>query len=107
MTEENLDEGLVEYIHSATLLQRQLTFKEPKEGDKIVYAPGSYDYVNPGHVKFLKKASTLGDYLIVGLHRDEVKYISVKNRQSGGRKDKGAPFSTVINGYSQFHLLKA
>lgn len=46
--------------------------REPKESDKIVYIDGSYDMLHIGHIETLKKARELGDYLIVGLHDDEV-----------------------------------
>jgi len=45
--------------------------REPKDGDKIVYIDGSYDMLHIGHIETLRKASELGDYLIVGLHDDE------------------------------------
>jgi len=31
-----------------------MDLKDAKSGDKIVYAPGSFDLLNPGHVKFLE-----------------------------------------------------
>ncbi|KAJ1522227.1 hypothetical protein ONE63_002535 [Megalurothrips usitatus] len=46
--------------------------KEPKPGDKIVYAAGAFDIFHVGHLDFLEQASKLGDFLIVGLHTDTV-----------------------------------
>lgn len=46
--------------------------REPKETDRIVYIDGSYDMLHIGHIETLRKARELGDYLIVGLHDDEV-----------------------------------
>ncbi len=40
--------------------------KRKKQG-QIVYVSGSFDMINPGHVKFLKKAYEMGDYLIIGV----------------------------------------
>ena len=37
-----------------------------------VYADLVADFFHSGHVEFFKKARTLGDYLIVGIHSDEV-----------------------------------
>ncbi|CAL8100481.1 unnamed protein product [Orchesella dallaii] len=46
--------------------------KEPPAGAKIIYTAGSFDVFHPGHLQFLKAARALGDYLIVGLHPDNV-----------------------------------
>ena len=37
-----------------------------------VYADMVADLFHYGHVEFLKKARELGDYLIVGIHADEI-----------------------------------
>ncbi|KAK2188909.1 hypothetical protein NP493_120g04046 [Ridgeia piscesae] len=46
--------------------------REPNPGDKIVYVAGAFDLFHVGHLDFLEKASKEGDYLIVGLHTDQV-----------------------------------
>lgn len=46
--------------------------KSPKPGDKIVYVAGAFDLFHIGHLDFLEKAKTYGDFLIVGLHTDPV-----------------------------------
>lgn len=38
---------------------------------KIVMTTGTYDILHIGHIKLLKRAKNLGDYLIVGLNSDE------------------------------------
>ncbi|CAE7528250.1 pctA [Symbiodinium natans] len=38
----------------------------------VVYVPGIFDLVHPGHVSILRQAAKLGDYLLVGLYSDEM-----------------------------------
>ena len=38
---------------------------------KKVITYGTYDLLHPGHIKLLKRAKSLGDYLVVGLSTDE------------------------------------
>ncbi|CDI97832.1 Rossmann alpha beta alpha sandwich fold [Echinococcus multilocularis] len=42
-----------------------------RAGERVVYAPGAFDLMHVGHVKFLEKCRQLGTYLIVGLHSDK------------------------------------
>merc|ERR1719343_244237 len=35
---------------------------------RVVYVCGTFDMLHEGDVEYLEKASTLGDYLLVGLH---------------------------------------
>lgn len=46
--------------------------KEPKKDDKIVYIDGAWDMFHVGHVDALKAARALGDFLIVGIHNDDL-----------------------------------
>jgi len=46
--------------------------KQPFPGATIVYVDGAFDMFHSGHVKFLEKARELGDFLLVGIHTDEV-----------------------------------
>ena len=39
---------------------------------KIVLVNGSFDILNAGHIKALKRCKSLGDYLIVSLNTDEL-----------------------------------
>lgn len=46
--------------------------REPKPEDKIVYIDGAWDMFHVGHVETLKAAKALGDFLVVGIHNDDV-----------------------------------
>ncbi|KAI9095508.1 hypothetical protein DFS34DRAFT_626090 [Phlyctochytrium arcticum] len=45
---------------------------EPGPSDKVVYVDGGFDLFHVGHAKFLEKAKRLGDFLLVGIHDDQV-----------------------------------
>lgn len=45
---------------------------EPPKVARIVYIDGAFDMFHPGHIRVLEQARKLGDYLIVGLHNDQV-----------------------------------
>ncbi len=42
-----------------------------KKGAKVVFTNGCFDIIHAGHVRYLKKAGSLGDILVVGLNSDE------------------------------------
>lgn len=39
-------------------------------GDEVVFSNGCFDILHLGHVSYLAKAASLGDYLIVGINSD-------------------------------------
>jgi D-beta-D-heptose 7-phosphate kinase / D-beta-D-heptose 1-phosphate adenosyltransferase len=39
-------------------------------GQKMVFTNGCFDLLHPGHVRLLREAANLGDYLVVGLNSD-------------------------------------
>ncbi|MBI5234327.1 MAG: D-glycero-beta-D-manno-heptose 1-phosphate adenylyltransferase [Deltaproteobacteria bacterium] len=41
-----------------------------RRGRKIVFTNGCFDIIHAGHVRYLSKAKTLGDLLVVGLNSD-------------------------------------
>lgn len=47
---------------------------------KVVLTYGTYDLLHYGHIKLLKRAKELGDYLIVGLSTDE--FNAIKGKKS-------------------------
>ncbi len=60
-------EGLLDALRNLGLIEWSWT--RPRE--KIVLAAGSFDILHPGHIEFLRWASTLGDKLYVIVSRDE------------------------------------
>ena len=58
------------------------------KGDKIVMTNGCFDVLHAGHVDYLRRAKTLGNFLIVAVNTDaSVKRLKGKNR----------PFNTLDN----------
>lgn len=45
--------------------------RQPEAGARIVYIDGSFDLFHIGHISTLRKARSLGDFLIVGIHDDQ------------------------------------
>lgn len=58
-------------LTSRRLAQFTGTVRSPKASDRVVYIDGSFDLLHAGHVAALRKARSLGDFLIVGIHNDE------------------------------------
>ncbi|MGC9006459.1 MAG: D-glycero-beta-D-manno-heptose 1-phosphate adenylyltransferase [Sulfurihydrogenibium sp.] len=55
--------------------------KVRKEGKKIVFTNGCFDIIHAGHVDYLEKAKSLGDFLVVGLNSDDsVRRLKGKDR---------------------------
>ena len=52
-----------------------------KKGKKIVTTNGVFDLIHVGHLRYLKKAKSLGDILIIGVNADK----SVKNNKGNKR----------------------
>lgn len=49
---------------------RDIIDQTRKTGGTAVFTNGCFDVLHPGHVQYLEKSRTLGDYLIVGLNSD-------------------------------------
>ena len=50
-------------------------------GKRIVFTNGCFDVIHLGHIRYLAKAKSLGDFLVVGVNSDKsVKVIKGKNR---------------------------
>ena len=51
------------------------------EDKRVVFTNGCFDILHPGHVRFLEKARTLGDVLVVAINSD----VSVKKNKGKDR----------------------
>ena len=52
-----------------------------EEGRTVVFANGAFDLLHVGHVRYLRAARSLGDFLIVGVNSDA----SVRQSKGSGR----------------------
>ena len=60
---------------------KEITDRLKKHGKKIVFTNGCFDILHSGHIKLLKKAKSLGDFLILAINSDKsVKRIKGKKR---------------------------
>lgn len=60
------------YPSSQRIVQFSGTQKSPAKDDTIVYMDGAFDLFHVGHIEALRHAKEVGNYLIVGIHDDEV-----------------------------------
>ncbi len=66
------------------------------EGKKIVFTNGCFDIIHAGHVKYLTKAKSRGDVLIVGLNSDEsVKRLKGEGRPINDERDRAVVLSAL------------
>lgn len=60
-----------------------------KPKTKVILAGGCFDILHYGHVYFLKKAKSLGDYLVVAIESDErIKELKGKGRPFHSQKQR-------------------
>ncbi|QDZ23729.1 Ethanolamine-phosphate cytidylyltransferase [Chloropicon primus] len=57
---------------SRRLIQFANDVSKADKDSVVIYIDGAFDMFHPGHAKILKAAKELGDYLIVGVHDDDV-----------------------------------
>ncbi|CAJ1394684.1 unnamed protein product [Effrenium voratum] len=75
----NSHDAQVEALSSALCTTQRLSqfaerqdLKSLSSSQRVVYVPGIFDLLHPGHVSILRQAAELGDFLLVGLFSDEV-----------------------------------
>lgn len=59
-------EGLLDALRMVNAIE--MSWKRAEQS--IVFVAGSFDIIHPGHIEFLRWASTLGDKLVVAISRD-------------------------------------
>ncbi|MCK4846203.1 MAG: D-glycero-beta-D-manno-heptose 1-phosphate adenylyltransferase [Deltaproteobacteria bacterium] len=74
------------------------SLKEKLKGrrKKVVFTNGCFDIIHAGHVRYLKKARSLGDILVVGLNSDaSIKKLKGKGRPIVGEKERAEVLSAL------------
>jgi rfaE bifunctional protein nucleotidyltransferase chain/domain len=80
-------------IQKALLLISELK----NNNKKIVFTNGCFDILHKGHIEFLSKASSLGDYLIVGLNSDSsVKKLKGPNRPINDQTSRSIVLASIF-----------
>lgn len=65
-----------EFLLTSRRMNQFACNKAPEKGQKVVYISGGFDMFHAGHVTALEEAKKHGDFLIVGIHKDEdVKFL--------------------------------
>jgi rfaE bifunctional protein nucleotidyltransferase chain/domain len=86
------------------------------KGKRIVFTNGCFDILHAGHVKYLEKAKSLGDVLILGLNSDcSVKKIKGPSRPIVSQKDRAiviaslgfVDYVTIFGAITPLKLIKA
>ena len=79
--EDTLHESTTEHRIKSREALVSTVRRAKKSGKKIVFTNGCFDILHMGHVKYLEKARSFGDLLIVGLNSDQ----SVRRLKGDGR----------------------
>jgi D-beta-D-heptose 7-phosphate kinase/D-beta-D-heptose 1-phosphate adenosyltransferase len=65
-------------------------------GQKVVFTNGCFDLLHPGHVRLLRQAAALGDFLIVGLNSDaSVRRLKGPSRPLNDEEARGEVLSAL------------
>ncbi|CCW70587.1 unnamed protein product [Phytomonas sp. Hart1] len=71
---ESANPEAIRTFHYLTTSRKIVQFSNnrvPNKDDKIIYIDGSFDLFHVGHIRVLKKARALGNYLIAGIYEDK------------------------------------
>ncbi|MDP7423736.1 MAG: adenylyltransferase/cytidyltransferase family protein [bacterium] len=87
-------------IHSGALVGETELLEEVRErrrrGESIVIANGCFDILHVGHIRYLKEAAKLGDFLIVAINSDKSVYaLKGRGRPVFGEKARSVLISAL------------
>ena len=92
---QEYEKNIFQYKNSKAIIDYAQILKisnQIKEKGKIlVFTNGCFDIIHPGHIKYLEKAKSFGDILIVGLNSDDsVKKLKGSHRPVNNELDRAA-----------------
>ena len=87
---------MIDKVRSQASLSKTLAALRAKN-KKIVFTNGCFDILHLGHVKYLKKAKSLGDVLVVGLNSDaSVRAIKGPSRPLNRQRDRAEVLASLF-----------
>ncbi|MFH1729692.1 MAG: D-glycero-beta-D-manno-heptose-7-phosphate kinase [Pseudomonadota bacterium] len=101
-------------VLSLSDLKNQIA-KLRRNNKKIVFTNGCFDLLHAGHISYLKEASKLGDFLVIGLNSDSsVKKLKGDDRPLLSEEERSSilsalsfvDFVTIFNGETPLELIK-
>ncbi|CAN1340312.1 Ethanolamine-phosphate cytidylyltransferase [Linum perenne] len=66
------DRGVSQFLLTSRRIVQFSNGKAPGPNARVVYIDGAFDLFHAGHVEILRKAKQLGDFLLVGVHTDQI-----------------------------------
>lgn len=89
----NEDHGI---SHKILSLEEVTNFRKDNASKKIVFTNGCFDILHVGHKRYLQKAATLGDILVVGVNSDaSVKRLKGPTRPVNNEEDRAEMLSAL------------
>ncbi len=83
-------------IHKILTIEEINNFRKENANKKIVFTNGCFDILHVGHKRYLQKAATLGDILIVGLNSDaSVRRLKGPTRPVNNEQDRAEMLSAL------------
>ena len=85
------------------------------EDKKIVFTNGCFDIIHKGHVRYLRRAKSLGDVLVVGLNSDRSVSLIKPGRPINPQKDRAevlgalcmVDYVTIFDEKTPYRLIKS